>query len=140
MKFTRQIKLASIHNDFMTDEAKNIISDLDTVFGNLNIYKNDGNKESLYYGKDINNIFIEHYNYNTTENNGMWIYYDFGNTLYNIKIKYNIDTVDLKYMIYWYLNKKYNIVLSDKPAVNILFLTKIWFHNIIYKFLYQQKL
>jgi len=110
VKELRQIKLALIDSDFMSDRVVNILKLLDKIIGNLEKYESSNHSTYIFYKRKEDNIIVIEHN---KDNNNFWV--DRGKIWTVFENSFNINHTDIKSIIKWYVGRVFNI----KENINI---------------------
>jgi len=104
MKELRQIKLALIDSDFMTDRVKNILSTLDEDIGKFRIFKSKINSEDVYYGRNFKD-YIE-----------LGDFFLVNDIIINLALKLNTNYYNTKNILFWYIERTFKIKISSSEV------------------------
>jgi len=111
MKELRQIKLALIDSDFMTERVSDILSTLNETLGGLEQYKNYSYPNSIFYGRSENDLRIEHYYYQEELKN-QTIYIQYSRVWSVFETKFNLNYIEIKSLISWYIERIYKLKVT----------------------------
>jgi len=109
MKELRQIKLALIDNDFMTNRIKSILSVLDETLGGLNKYNSNKYKIFNFYGVSKEDLRFWQEKIMTRQWNCTYVHSKVYDIFLNVL---NLSTDDTNTLIRWYIERVYKIKTS----------------------------
>jgi len=113
-KYIRNIKLHQLGID-VDEKYISIYNFFEDNLSGLIEFKSDENLNSLYYGKDKDNIILEWYRYKEQElkNDILYVHYD--KIWVVFETKYSMQYTDIQVLILWYIGSELNL----KPTTNL---------------------